>query len=607
MFRHNKYSAFTIVFLIILLGTLKIAYQQTNILSYDYFGLYLYLPATFIYNDPAISDLSWLEQINATYKNTPMFYQLQAESGYNLIRFFCGMAMLLSPFFFLGHLFALSTSYPADGFSYPYQLAMMIAAFFYVAIGLIYIRKVLLRFFQDEVVAITLIALYLGTNLIFWTTFDAGAPHTILFTLYAMLLWFTIKWHDKPKPTIAIVIGLLLGLMIVSRPTDIIAVFVPLFYGIYSRETFRKKINLIRSHANHLLLLFLAAFIAGLPQILYYYLHTGQFFLSTYNDPQSGFDFMHPRFMWVLFSYRKGWFLYAPLMALSIIGLFYARKKSPELFYVLLFHTLANLYLIASFTSLISYGWRAFIQSYALLAIPFAAMVLFLMKQKLLFRLALIPILAFFIWLSAIQRYQIIMEILHSSRMSKEYYWQVFGKHRISLEDLKLLRPDAYEDDLNGNRITNESKYEARELISYTFDHNGNSTDPLDSANRVFELNSENPYSPNVKMPHRDISDNDLVWYRISFMYLFEEQPKDMDILLVATYTYQGIRKMAKGKAYKYRTFPLSTITPDTWHYFEIDYLSPEISTVDDRFESYLWNRGIAKVKIDDFKVQVFD
>ncbi len=128
----NSSSLIVAVILVVLLGTLKFIVLQKNILSYDYFGLYLYLPATFIYHDPAISDLSWLEKINELYHNTPMFYQLQKVGDYHLIRFFSGIAILLSPFFFLGHLLAHLGSYPADGFSFPYQLAMMIAAFFYV-------------------------------------------------------------------------------------------------------------------------------------------------------------------------------------------------------------------------------------------------------------------------------------------------------------------------------------------------------------------------------------------------------------------------------------------------------------------------------------------
>lgn len=607
MFRHNKYSAFTIVFLIILLGTLKFTYQQTNILSYDYFGLYLYLPATFIYNDPAISDLSWLEQINATYKNTPMFYQLQPEGGHNLIRFFCGMAMLLSPFFFLGHVIALLTSYPADGFSYPYQLAMMIAAFFYVAVGLIFLRKVLLRYFSDKAVSISLLALFLGTNLLFWSTFDAGAPHTILFTLYTMLLWFTIRWHETPKAKFAAAVGLMLGLIIVSRPSDIIAVLIPLLWNVYNWKSLKEKIKLVFIHYKQVLLLVALVALAGLPQMAYYFYYTGKIYLSTYTDPQSGFDFSNPRFGWVLFSFRKGWLIYAPLMAFAIAGFVPLWRKHRELTTALLLHFAFNLFLIASFTSLISYGWRAFIQSYALLALPLAAMISVIIGSKIWLRVIATLLLGFFIWLSALQGWQIMMGVIDGSRMTQAYYYKVFGKSGINPDDLQLLRPDPYEDDKNGNRIPDEKKYTMRELVWYTFDQNGNTTDPMDASNSVFVLNNETPFSPGMKMPHKEISDKDLVWYRISFRYYFEEQPKGQDLLLVATYTYQGFRKWDKGKAIKYRAYPVSTNEPNKWHFFEIDYLSPEITSFDDRFECYLWYRGVVNVLVDDYKVQVFD
>jgi len=606
MLNTNKFSAYTLLFLALVLGVLKFSFQQTNIFSYDYFGLYLYLPATFIYHDPGISDLSWLQEIIGNYQNTHSLYQIQPEGDYNLIRFFCGMSVLLSPFFFLGHFIASLSSYAADGFSYPYQLAMMIAAYFYVIVGLIFMRKVLLHFFRDKVVAVTLLAMYLGTNLLFWTTFDAGAPHTILFTLYALLIWYTIKWHERPKIVLAVAIGLLLGLIIVSRPTDIIAVFIPLMYGIYDRESAVAKWRTIRTHIHHVFLLIGATFLMGLPQLVYYYYHTGQFFLSTYNDPQSGFDFMHPRFIWVLFSYRKGLFLYAPLMFLAIIGLFMVRRKSPALFYALLLHTFINLYLIASFSSLISYGWRAFIQSYALLAIPFATVIDWWLRKKA-FRLAMIPVFGFFIWLSFVQGYQIIMAIIEPSRMTREYYWRSFGRKWISVEDKKLLRPDVYADDNNGNRIPDETIYNQRELIHYTFDENGNSIDPWDSTNRVFLLNSEFPFSPGVKVPHKEITGKDLVWYRISFDYYYEDQPQEKEVLLIATYTYQGERKKSVNMAYKYRAFPISNSELHKWHVYQIDYLSPEITTKNDRFECYLWNRGQTRVFINNFRIQVFD
>jgi len=603
----NKKSLITVWGLIVILGLLKFSYQQTNLLSYDYFGLYLHLPATFIYNDPAISDLSWLEEINETYTNTPTFYQLQKEGQYNIIRFFNGIAIILSPFFFLGHFMANLSLYPADGFSYPYQLAMMIAAWFYVIVGLIFTRKVLLRFFDDATTSFTLIALYLGTNLIFWSTFDAGAPHTILLSFYAMLLWFTIRWHEEQKKRFAIAIGLLLGMIIVSRPSDIVAVLIPLLWNVYDRKSLNNKLVLIKTHFGQLLLLIFFTFLAGLPQLLYFYTFTGKIIYSTYNDPQSGFDFSNPRFSWVLFSFRKGWLIYAPLMTFALLGFIPLWRKHKALVPPLLLHFFLNLFLIASFTSLISYGWRAFIQSYALLALPLAAFIALILKQKWPVKTIATAFLAFFIWLSTIQGWQIMMGIIDSSKMTKAYYFKVFGKKVINPEVKKYLRLDHYLDDQTGNKIPDTTIYQSNVLVHYHFQDSDFSVDPNDSTNYVFLTNSKNPFSKDLKIAHKEITNKDHYWARISFRYLGDYPIKKGDLLLICTYAYHGPRKASIGQTYKYRAFPIETIADDKWHSFSIDYLAPEPTTVNDQFQTYVWNRSQNNIYIDDFTVKIFE
>lgn len=596
----NKRSLVTVWGLIILLGILKFGYQQNNLLSYDYFGLYLHLPASFIYQDPAISDLSWLEKINETYQNTPSFYQLQVEGQYHIIRFFNGIAILLSPFFFLGHGIAKLSAYPADGFSYPYQLAMMIAAWFYVIVGLLFTRKVLLKFFDDKITCWTLIALYLGTNLLFWTTFDAGAPHTILFSFYAMLLWFTIRWHEQQKTRYAIVIGLLLGLIIVSRPSDIVAVLIPVFWNVYDSASFKAKIQLIKNNFGQLILLVLFTVLAGLPQMLYFYKYTGQLVYSTYTDPQSRLDFSNPRFAWALFSFRKGWLIYAPLMAFALLGFVPLWKKHKAVTLPILLHFLLNLLLIASFTSLVSYGWRAFIQSYALLALPLAAFIQFLLQKKRIVKALAGLLLIFFIWLSAIQGWQIMMGTINSSRMTKAYYFKTFGKVKISPEDKKLLRMDQYLDDAVQNRIPDTNLYISKPFYFNDFNKYPEFIDPFDSTNHVFKLSKDQPYSPGPKVAHRELSSKDYIWARISFDYLSFDTLTGEQIFLVANYLY-------KGKPVKYRGFGLNDGNPGSWKHFTTDYMSPELTSTKNQFQTYVWVKGDRELLIDNFSVILFE
>ncbi|MDA3942511.1 MAG: hypothetical protein PF694_03090 [Bacteroidetes bacterium] len=603
----NQRSLLTVWGLVILLGLLKFGYQQTNLLSFDYFGLYLHLPATFIYHDPAVSDISWLEKINETYNNTPTFYQLQKEGQYNIIRFFNGIAILLSPFFFLGHLLANMSQYPADGFSYPYQLAMMIAAWFYVIVGLIFTRKVLLKYFDDTTTSLTLIALYLGTNLIFWSTFDAGAPHTILLSFYAMLLWFTIRWHEEQKKRFAVAIGLLLGLIIVSRPSDIVAFLIPLFWNVYDKASLKNKIRLIQTHFGQVILLAFFTFLAGLPQLLYFYTFTGNFIYSTYTDPQSGFDFTNPRFGWVLFSFRKGWLIYAPLMVFALLGFIPLWKKHKALAPALLLHFAVNLFLIAAFTSLISYGWRAFIQSYALLALPLAAFISLILKKKWFVKSTAALLLIFFIWLSAIQGWQIINEMIDPSRMTKAYYLKIFGKLEKSFLDYKLLRIDPYLDDVTQNMIPDTTQFVSKVIYFNDFNSLSASIDPYDSTNHVFKLSTENPYSPGIKRAHEEITTFDHIWARISFDYLNFAHVSGEQVLLVATYVYRGQNKKNHGKSIKYRTFGINDTSPGNWEHFSIDYLSPELLSNKSQLQVYVWSPDGDEIFIDNFSVKIYE
>ena len=610
----GRLSLYVVIFLILLLGSLKFSFQQANILSFDFFGLYLYLPATFIYNDPAISDLSWLEQINATYQNTPMFYQLQPEGDYNIIRFFCGIAMLLSPFFFLGHVLALVTAYPADGFSYPYQLAMMLAAFVYVAVGLIFTRNILLRFFSDKVTALTLIALYLGTNLFFWTTFDAGAPHTILFTLYALLIWFTILWHENPKKRFAIAIGVSLGMLIVSRPGEIVAVFIPLFWNVFSWEDVKKKLSLVVKNYPHVLLLILFTVIAGLPQIAYYKHFTGQLYFSTYTDPQSGLDFYAPKFLWVLFSYRKGWLVYAPLMAFAIAGFLPMLTQRNKATLPLMLHFLINLLFIASFTSLISFGWRAFIQSYALMVIPLGFAVQYIVDRhsKIIKGLALL-LLSAFIALSILQAWQIMQGIIDGSRMTKAYYWSVFGVTKKEDTNEKLLLIDRNMDDYNNHQLPEGVKYTSRLLQKNDFEtpmqyhEKFMVPDPLDSSNTVYRVDPSIAYSPGVKKANGEISQAEHYWASVSFRFLAENPIPDGDFNLVATYNYQGRKKSMQGKVYKYRYIPIKVEKTGEWQQVTIHYLAPEATTPFDRLETYTYYKGKDHIFVDDFEVNILE
>ena len=207
-----------------------------NVLSWDVYGAYLHLPANFIYKDPFLTDWSWIERLNEQYNSTPSYYQFwYADTGNQVIKYPIGFALIYAPFFFVGHWLAPFLGYAQDGFSAPYQWSIIAGHCFYVLLGLWMARKVLLHFFTDKIAALLLLILFAGTNFYFTTTTMVAMPHVHLFLFYALILWFTIRWHKQPSIKNSVLLGLSIGLASLIRATEILTVLIPLFWQVTNK------------------------------------------------------------------------------------------------------------------------------------------------------------------------------------------------------------------------------------------------------------------------------------------------------------------------------------------------------------------------------------
>jgi hypothetical protein len=135
--------------------------------------------------------------------------------------------------------------YPADGMSLPYQVAVFLAALFYFGLGLWSLQRLLQPHFGEGVTAVVLLALAFGTNLLQYSVFEPGQSHVYLFGGYGLLLWLTERWHRQPTIRRAMAIGALLALLCLIRPSELLAVLLPLVYGIHDRATFFHKMKLL--------------------------------------------------------------------------------------------------------------------------------------------------------------------------------------------------------------------------------------------------------------------------------------------------------------------------------------------------------------------------
>lgn len=390
---------------------------------------YSYLPAALLQHDLSFSQ-----------SKVPMQKQ---PNGNRNPKYTCGMAIMYAPFFLIGHKIAINQHSALDGWSEPYATMIHFGSIFYVMLGLFFLRKLLLLFYTETITAILLGIAFFGTNLFFYTLREGEYSHGYLFCLVSAFLYMTIKWHREPKISNSVIVGLLIGLITLIRPTDCLFFIVFVFYGVKDKDTFKTQMQFLLLHKWKLLLLCLAGFLMVLPQLLFWKIFMGSWLYFSYTN--EGFFWADPKMWEVLFSYRKGWLIYTPVMIFSLIGIFYMKKYVLEFRLGLILFFILNLYVISSWWCWWyggGFGMRALVEAYPLLMLPFGALLqhLFTNTSRItvidhLKKYGIPACIMFLVCLNVIQTYQYKAGMVHFDSMNKETYWQVFDKFEFNTQE----------------------------------------------------------------------------------------------------------------------------------------------------------------------------
>ena len=446
----HPYSLLAILLLFILMVQARLwaPYWDTHnvqaILTWDAMGYYIYLPAHFIYHD--LGHMAFASDIMREYNPSSSFYQAfqvpGGPAGMLVAKYTGGLALLWTPFFFLGHWAAGALGYPQDGFSPPYQIAIAFGGLLFALLGLGLLRRVLLRYFSDGVTTLVLVLLVLGSNYFQYAVFDAAMAHNYLFTGYALLLWLTIRWHERPTRRDAFFIGLTLGLLVLIRPSEAVAAAIPLLWNVGSVAAARAKLALLRARWADVLLLGLGGGLGVLPQPLYWHWATGHFLFYSYGDQH--FSFLKPHLWSVLFSFKKGWLLYSPLLLLPLAGLVALWRSHRAVAVPVLAFFVLNLWVVSAWDIWWyggSIGQRALVQSYAVLALPWGAAVAWLLRpeRRPALRAAAVAVAVLLVDLNLFQHWQYMRSIINPEEMNRRYYFAVFNKTMPTQADYALL------------------------------------------------------------------------------------------------------------------------------------------------------------------------
>lgn len=600
-----------IAFFILLLSIIffRSLYPPVNILSWDVFGYYLYLPASFIYHDIGLHNIDWVKQIAEQYQTTSTLYQVvpSPEGGF-VIKYSAGMALLNAPAFFIAQMLSEPLGFAPEGFSLPYQYAWTINALIITGIGLWFTRKILLELFNEMLTCILMIVIVLATNYFQLTAFDGYLTHNYTYTFFAIIIWYTIRWHRSTDYVSSLMLGFSSGLIVLIRPSELVCLLIPILWNVYSLDSLKEKVRLIANNPKHLIIILLSFLIAGLPQLLYWKHITGHYIFYSYVNAGEGFDFLNPHTWQVLFSYRKGWFVYTPVMLLAIPGFISLYRKNKALFAPVIVYFFVNLYIVSSWTCWWyaggSYSQRALLTSFILLALPLGYFIEEMVSRRLT-RILIMTILVIFTTLNLFQTWQWVHGVINPTRMTKAYYWKVFGRTNIPDGAPNLLLVERSDNE----ELTNPENYTSVILAFNDYENNhdpkGNYCgDTVYSGRCAMKLDSAKRFTPAIEASFNEITTSDHAWLRISAEVYPTSDPASNPASLVAAFEHEG-------EAYKYKAEGIElgkySIKTGQWNKVQFDYLTPEVRSKNDKLKVYFWLRGNRPVLVDDLKVEVFE
>lgn len=585
-----KWSLWMFLCLSLWLLFFRATHISENEISWDVFGYYLPLEATFIEGDMWLDDRSWVEELNEKHQVSSTLYQISTTPDNQPMYFFLtGMSVMYSIFFFIGHFFAGIFGYPQDGLSEPYVYAMVFGCIIYTIIGLYYLRKILLHYFSDKLVSVLLLICVIGTNYSNHMTIKNLETVNVLFMFVAIVIWNTIQWHEHHKLKNMLAIGVSIVMMGLIKPSEVLIILLPFLWGVFSLKDVMQRIQLLWKYKYQLLITVLVCCVIASPQIIYWYVKTGHLFYDSYKNPGVGLDLYSPHIIESLFGYRKGWLVYTPVMIFALLGFIVVFKEKRSLFFGLLIPFLASYYIIASWTEYwygAGFSNRPVISLYPLLMIPLGFFLDWMWKQKRFIRIPVTAIIVFLIFLNQFQWWQLRNYILDATRMTKEYYWATFLKTKVDKDTRELLLINRSYDPDEVHQLQNPQNYKSKHLL---FDaHIDSKTETGDNMEFIHTIHK--PYHELTKIDHCYIR------FRLEYLLPDSIQPD----------VYFAVMMNRKEGDYEQKYFRMNSEAAG-WQKLDTFYLTPEIRNVNDQLKFFIWNPDKQTIQAKNLQVEVLE
>lgn len=603
MKKNSNLSLFVLLAICSILSIYRITNVHHKEISWDVLGYYMYLPATFVHHDPLLKDISWLKKVNSEKELASTLYMVKEnKKGEPMYFFLMGMALFYLPFFFAGSAYAAISGLPMDGFSPPYQYALVIGAIIYTIIGLIFLRKILRYFFSEQLSSIVMVIIVFGTNYINHLTIKDLETVNVLFMLTTIVVWNTIKWHENFKSKHLIITVISIALITLVKPSEVFVFLIPLLWNVTSIKQLKEKFLKLYENKKVLIFVGLICIVIFSPQLIYWYLKTGNIIYDSYKNPGIGLDFFSPHILDVLFSYRKGWFLYTPVMIFSLIGFYFIYKNNKSIFYASIIYFFVSFFIISCWTEWwygAAFSMRPLISTYPILAISLGYFIFFINRSRIAIKITFWSFALFFIFLNQFQWWQYKNYILDPYRTTKAYYWATFLKTSVTDSDKELLLVNR---GFSGNpTFEDRQKYEKKSLKIDHFDFSSKNGNAIQDTNGFLKIKADEEFHQIINFPYSSLTQKDHFWLRVNLNIRGVKDETSQDPCLV-------ISMERKNGSYGYLATELKFDScSNCWKNIDVLYLTPEIRNEKDHLTCYIWNRGKSAFDIDEVNIEIFE
>lgn len=536
-------------------------------------GYYAYLPALIIHHS---FDWKKLDGVKPGYSNDFLVNHQQKH----LNKYSIGSALLLTPFFLLSALLSYILGYPVDGFSGPFQYGVLAASVFYLMLGLYFtINFLKIVGINNKAILISVLLFLFGSNLFYYAIYEPGMSHVYAFYCISSFIFFLKKYFNSTKQSHFNIAAASLALAVLIRPTHILLIILIPFL---SESANNLKTGLrINKTAKGIILFVL--FVLLLP--VCWYLQTGNYFIQPYKN--EGFYFTHPEIFNFLFGFRKGLFIYTPLLFVSLFGLVYLYKQNKYQALLLSSYIIVLIYILSSWWNWYygdGFGQRALIDYYLLFTYLLS---LLLHNSNKTANVTAITISIICVMLNLVQTYQYHTHIIHPDAMNWQKYKAVF-----------LKTDEKYQFALNGAPELFYTPTGYTVLKNYKLWITSENKEAENAASIYLSKKNEYGLILKIKVNALNLSGKRLyVHTNLSYDKPFAEIPNEI-------YFVVNISDSA-GNSYFWKNEKLFSLEKTTGNNLqEFGFRLPEIKSSNDELSIYIWNKEKKEFSVNDVKVE---